>query len=426
LASATPARNDAAAVQTLEQDPGEVEERGRPPPTQAPPGLGPEPRPEPTPPAENGAPPGAVSDSGAADAPPTGDQTNNATATATASNAAAQTWPEGDLIKPQDAARLLAEAAKWVGPRALAASPLATLILALTSKRIGGEPRSALMFDGRLRITVPHDDLHGTVELLRPDGTWEQLPNPRRFQAMIGPDGTPSIDLNALRAELGADRIGQLPGFPEEPEKKPEPLITVSVPPVPLIERYPIFTDLDLPNHTGRPPEVVRLPDMVTPIPEDNPNDWILKSVSGKEFSQGKGVWQGAAISHEQAIKKFGEEAAQVEKAWHQAVRAVKYNGTAASGTRAHSDAEARINDLKIKNMETEVSIEPSGDRTDARSKGTVRLDVYQLKNNDTLMIYDFKAGNAKLTESRISQIVNRVSRTKDVTIKSIVVLQVK
>jgi hypothetical protein len=247
------------------------------------------------------------------------------------------------------------------------------------------------------------------------------VPNSRRLQATVGPDGNGAIDLKALRGALGEEKFGQLTGFPGDPVEPPPPLITRPPPPVPFAERLPAFDGLDLPNHTGAPPEVYHLGDFVTPIPDANPDDWILKSIRGTDFLRGSNGWQGTAISDQQAKSKF-LYADKIDQAWQSVLP--QYAGTAASGTRLHSAAEKIIENLNIPDLFVEQSVLPNGVPKNVRLKGTIRLDVYHVQPNGTLVIYDFKAGNAVLKEKRIRQIVNQVGKRQNIT--NIVVLQVK
>lgn len=59
-----------------------------------------------------------------------------------------------------------------------------------------------------------------------------------------------------------------------------------------------------------------------------------------------------------------------------------------------------------------------------ARSKGTIRFDVYQLRDDRTLVIYDFKAGNAILTPARIDRMVKQAGDYR--AVDNIVVVEVK
>lgn len=80
---------------------------------------------------------------------------------------------------------------------------------------------------------------------------------------------------------------------------------------------------------------------------------------------------------------------------------------------------------LKQQGFDAEVTVDQDGSlETSYGRPGSIRLDVPEVRGND-LYIYDFKAGNAKLTRARIRQIKDSARKmTKD--FDKIVVIEVK
>ncbi|MFG1420793.1 hypothetical protein [Roseixanthobacter liquoris] len=134
----------------------------------------------------------------------------------------------------------------------------------------------------------------------------------------------------------------------------------------------------------------------------------------------------------EKACRRYGEVLDYADDAARKLNRS-DYASAATYGTAVHSEINRRIKELRDPNFVSEVSFLKTMDEADPNAqdrvpygyRGSIRIDVFERVNAETVCVYDIKTGQSGLSAGRSAEISNAVFQRFPGT-ENIIVIQVR